>query len=495
MPRPRQFPTDPGTLVAMMIAAQVIMWTLAPALTQSAPPLDVVEGSMWGREWLLATYKHPAMPSWLLEISRMLAGATSWPSYLLSQLCVGTTFLCVYLLGCDMMGRERAAAGTLLLAGVAYYAWPTAEFNHNIMEMPFWAALPFALWRAVERRSLAWWGIFGAVAGAALYSKLSCSLVLATAALWITLDARSRRSLATPGPWLALAVFAAIFAPLAIWLVKNDFAPLRYAALRSTITDLRSIPGFALNILINTSGLFAFMGLAGLLSLRAPPTDAPAELTAPVDPRARHFLLAFLAGPLLLAIVSTVLAQKGLRSAWGSSMFHLTGLLLIAYTTARFSAEALRRIAVAAGIALITVPLGYAAVMGLSPRFTKLPLRVTWPQAEIARRMAAIWAKETNGQPLRIVAGETWAAGLIGINNKDKPSLLSNWNLAYAPWITPARLEAEGMLVVWEPPRPPLGLETYIASRRVAQARFQAPHAKRDIVINYVIVPPKGGAW
>ena len=95
---------------------------------------------MWGREWVIATYKHPALPSWVLEASRILTGAVGWPAYLASQLFIAATFVFVFLLGRDLMGPQRAAAGTLLLTGVAFYAWPTPEFNHNVAETPFWAA-------------------------------------------------------------------------------------------------------------------------------------------------------------------------------------------------------------------------------------------------------------------------------------------------------------------------------------------------------------------
>src|SRR6516225_5359439 len=101
----------------------------------SSPPLDVVESYMWGREWVIATYKHPALPSWALEATWLITGAIGWPAYLLSQACVAATFLFVYLLGRELMGPSRAAAGTLLLTGVVFYAWPTTEFNHNVAEL------------------------------------------------------------------------------------------------------------------------------------------------------------------------------------------------------------------------------------------------------------------------------------------------------------------------------------------------------------------------
>jgi 4-amino-4-deoxy-L-arabinose transferase-like glycosyltransferase len=132
--------TTPGALVAVAAALQVVAWTVTPALINFAPPLDVVESYMWGRECVLATHKHPALPSWVLEGSRVLtAGAIGWPAYLSSQLFIATTFALVFVFGRDIMGSRRAAAGALLLAALPAYTWLSPEFNHNIALLPFWA--------------------------------------------------------------------------------------------------------------------------------------------------------------------------------------------------------------------------------------------------------------------------------------------------------------------------------------------------------------------
>ena len=488
-PTDRTWPA-PATLVALFAAGQIAMWTLAPALTHSAPPLDVVEGYMWGREWVIATYKHPALPSWVLEASRLLTGAVGWPAYLVSQLFVAAAFACVFLLGRDMMGPERAAAGTLLLAGVAYYAWPTPEFNHNIAEIPFWAGMPLALWRAVERRAIGWWLVAAALAAGGLYAKLSAGLLLATAAAWIVLDARARARLATPGPWIALLMFAALTAPLAAWLVANDFAPLQYAAQRSGQRSLADLPLFVLSTLTNGVGLLAMLAAAGLL--RASPSNEQASPPLPtVDARALRFLAAFTAGPLALAMIGALSTGTGLKTAWGSSMFNLVGLLAVALAADRFRPLALRRIAVFAGVLLLVVPLAYALVIGLGPRFAGTLLRVQWPQAEIAERFDAVWARET-GRPLRVVTGQNWVAGLIGLTAKDRPSIVNNGNLALSPWVTPSRIEAEGALVVWDARGQglPAALAPLLGSRPIGQERFGRGKAGRELLINYVVVPP-----
>ena len=175
-------------------------------------------------------------------------------------------------------------------------------------------------------------------------------------------------------------------------------------------------------------------------------------------------------------------------------MFNLAGIIAVALTSERFDGTALRRIAVCAAVAVIVVPLGYAAVIAAGPSRAGAPLRVSWPQAEISERFAAIWARET-GRPLRIVAGDDWVAGLVGITARDRPSILNRGNAKFSPWITPERIERQGMLVVWEAStrRIPSQLLPLVAARPAREERFKWRRSKDrgDLVIGYTIIPPK----
>ena len=51
--------------LGFVMVVQVLCWTLAPLLTNDAPPLDVVENTVWGTERVIATYKNPALSSLL----------------------------------------------------------------------------------------------------------------------------------------------------------------------------------------------------------------------------------------------------------------------------------------------------------------------------------------------------------------------------------------------------------------------------------------------
>jgi 4-amino-4-deoxy-L-arabinose transferase-like glycosyltransferase len=487
----------PAALVALFAVMQIVVWTLTPALTHTAPPLDVVEGYMWGREWVLATYKHPAMPSWVLEASRVATGAVGWPAYLASQLFIVTAFAFVFLLGRDMMGSARAAAGTLLLAGITYYAWATPEFNHNVASLPFWAGFAFVLWRAVERRSLVWWVLVGLFAACGLYAKLSTGVLLLTAAAWMLFDRDARRDIVSPGPWVALAVFAVLVTPLLRWLLANDFAPIRYAALRSSAQPMWHIPLFFVDMIANLSGMLLMLVIAGLVGpWRQAAVQAASQPPSarPVSDRAVQYLLFLTAGPVAVTVVGAILSANGLKSAWGSSMFNLIGLLAIALTADRFSAAALKRIAMGAAAFLVLVPLGYAAIVKLDAfRRFNANMRVNWEQGSIADRMGAVWLRET-GQSLRIVSGDGWIAGLAGLTNANTPSILTNGSPVLSPWITRSRLEREGMLVVWDArtKRIPTELVPLVAAASTGEEKFSfaARKGMPEVVIGYAIVPP-----
>jgi 4-amino-4-deoxy-L-arabinose transferase-like glycosyltransferase len=482
--------------VGLLAISQVLVWTLAPALTHSSPPLDVVESYMWGREWVIATYKHPAMPGWILEASHILTGAVGWPAYLASQLCVATAFLLVFLLGRDLLGAEAGAAGTLLLVGAGYYAWPTTEFNHNVLQLSFWAGLPLALWRAVDRRSLFYWLLAAACAAGGLYAKFSMALLLVAAAGWLLYDPRARHALGTPAPWIGLVLFLVMIAPLVSWLVAHDFLPLHYAASRAAQYKHQSVGIFLLNVLLNLSGAVVMLAIAGLIgpwTRSAANPNSPLPSPHSLDARALQFLLIFTVAPLALAMLGAVIMGSSLRGAWGSPMFNFIGLLVIALTFDRFGPKALRRIVSSAAVVLAVVPIGYALVVLFRLPLTDKPLRVNWPQVEISERMSSIWARETH-HPLRIVSGDDWIAGLVGLTAKDEPSIYTEGNRVLSPWITPKRLEDEGMLIVWDANtnRIPIHLRSLVASLPAQQERFKWPLSAggSDLVIGYAIIAP-----
>ena len=438
---------SPPSIVGAFIAAQLVFWTLFPALGYSAPPLDVTESLVWGREWLLGTHKHPPLPSWLLEIARLTTGSVIWAPFLLSQICVGLTIWCAFLLGRRMIGAERGAAGALLLGGVFYFSWPTPEFNHNVIQMPIWAAVPLFLHRAVEGGRWRDWLMLGALGAAAIYGKYSAALMLLFVPAWLAAIPEGRDRLRTPGPWAAAALFLVLIAPEAVWLFAHDFQPLDWAALRSggggtPLTFLGAQIADHLPMLL-------IAGPAGLIG-RA--MWRPAGTA-----RDRRYLLIFGLGPLFLTLVGAVIGGSGLKDMWGMPMFALSGLILTAYLGGRIDPLRLHRQLVAV-LALVVLVSGiHGLLVGKGPAWAGLkPMRGAWPMDDIRTAAESFWRERNPDEALRFVIGDFWVGGLVALEAEGVPSVMLNGDAAISPWIDTAQLDKRGGVIIWQitPNRP-----------------------------------------
>lgn len=475
----------PERALAMLIAAQAAFWTLAPTLSYSSPPLDVVEMYAWGREGVVATFKHPNGPGLLLEGLRRLTGQVGWPAYLLSQICIGVTFWAAFTLGRELMDARRALAGALLLTGIYFFSWVSPEFNHNVLQMPLWALTILFLWRGTTRGLWLDWALLGLFAGLGLWAKYSHLVVLTACAIWLLWDSEARRRLLTPGPWLALLVFAGVAAPQALWLTQNEFLPFEYAARRGSDGGPLPTLEFLLTQALNHLPLALLLVCAGFFGKHA--QDAP----APPDTRAMRFLWLMGLGPLVLTALAGVIGM-GLRASWGAPMFSISGLIVVALLSARFDAARLKRLVIGAGVLIVVVSGLYLAHARFGAQFTNDPLRGNAPEAAITSAFEREWRDET-GAPLRVVAGDIWTAGLVGLSATQPPSVLINGDFSISPWLSPERATAEGVLVVWQDGQPPSAeLADLIGDALPQRATFpyrDFPNAP-PLVLNYVIVPP-----
>ena len=476
----------PGRALAALAAAQLCLWTLAPALTHSAPPLDMLEMLVWGREGVVATYKHPNLPGLMLEAVRRLSSGALWPGYLLAQACVAASFAAVWLLGRELLGPGRALAGALLLTGVFYYSWPTPELNHNLVQMPLWAWTSLALWRAVARDGIGRWLLLGLLGGLSLWAKYSSGLLLLAAALWMVLDGPARARLRRPGPWIALATALATAAPQLHFLLVSDFLPFDYALARAGSGRAEGPLGF---LLAQTAdhGVFLIMaagaGLFGAGALRREASEF----------RARRFLAVMGLGPALLAALAAALAGFGMKDMWGMPMFNLSGLLLLALLPGRFEARRLARLAVMAAGLLALLPAAYAASVLLRAELSDKPSRAVWPQREIAERLLAGYRAETGRDPT-VVAGPLWEAGLVALLAPGAPSVSIDGEGRKSPWADALRVRREGALAVWRGGRaPPPALEAAVAGQAVRRESFRwsASPSARPIRLAWTVIPPR----
>ncbi len=436
----------PAYLLALLCAMQMFFWTVLPALVAVAPPGDVVEGFMWGREWVLLTYKHPQLPAWLLETAHLLTGSFRWPQYLLSQVVVSSTFIFIYLLARDVLGHYRALAAVLLMPSIYFFGWPTPQFKHDYAQMPFWAAICWLLWRSVSRNGPGWWLALGLAAGIGIYAKFSTGLLLMFGGLWILYDVRARGRLRTPWPWLALAVFLAALIPVTIALFRADFLPFSYVVNRDAWVMANRARLYYIGVQFSALvGFLAVLALSGLLRWRmAPAADATRE--PPIERRALVYLLWMGLGPAILVMIASLFS--GIGESWGAPMYNLVGILAIALLGHRLGSREMHALMICSAACIIIMSSAYAGIRWSSCNLFGHLQPVCWPSQAISDEAEAYWHEKVQA-PLGIVGGETGVAMVAGLKAYDKPSIFTDLNMQFAPWITRQRLYEQGMLVVW----------------------------------------------
>src|SRR5689334_1699993 len=222
----------PGMAFASFLAMHFVVWTVLPALLYANLPLDLIEALVYGREWQLGYDKLPPLPWWLIEaVHRAFNADIAY--YATAQIAVIIAFAVVFALARPLVGAAGALIAVLIIDGLHYFHYTAAKFNHDVIQLPFWALAGYAFHAALRRGHIASWLLLGFAIGMALWAKYFVVVLAAPLALFLILDNEARKRLATPGPWIAVGVALIIMSPHLVWLVKNDFLPFAYANARA----------------------------------------------------------------------------------------------------------------------------------------------------------------------------------------------------------------------------------------------------------------------
>jgi 4-amino-4-deoxy-L-arabinose transferase-like glycosyltransferase len=205
----------PLRLVLLVLGLLAIRLALAAGVHLTE---DEAYYRLWAQAPALGYFDHPPMIAWWIWLGRQVAGDTPLAVRLLPSLgCAAISFLVWDLagrLGADGATAQRSAVwynATLLVAAGGFLAVPDAP------AALFWMACLCAAQRAFARRSTAWWLAAGAAAGLAALSKYSSLFLGPGMFLWLLASGEGRARLRTAGPWLALALAAAIFSLNVAW--------------------------------------------------------------------------------------------------------------------------------------------------------------------------------------------------------------------------------------------------------------------------------------
>jgi 4-amino-4-deoxy-L-arabinose transferase-like glycosyltransferase len=424
------------------------VWTALPALFYANLPLDLIEAVTYGREWQLGYDKLPPLPWWLVEIMHRLFGADA-AYYALAQAVVIIAFVFVFATARSVVGTVGALVAVLIIDGMHYFQYTAVKFNHDVIQLPFWALAGYAFHTALRRGRLGHWALLGLAFGGALWAKYFVVVLAAPYALFMLFDRRARRALATPGPWLALAVALVVAAPHVVWLFQTDFLPFAYAShraapVRGWLDHLRHPALFTgSQIFFALPSLFIAAALFWPRNKSALP--APAQ---PVDAFDRRIVALLAFGPGLTMIALTAVSGRGTFAMWGYPLWLYLGLWLVMAAHSTLDAARLTRV-VAAWAAVFTVfVVVFAANYSVLPYFDHRYRAVFFPGDKLGEKLTQAFRAAT-GAPLRYVIGTMWDGGNLAHYSPDQPQVLIDGLPRRAPWIDLNDLRNKGAVVVW----------------------------------------------
>ena len=433
--------SKPSRRIGALIAFQCFILVIVPYSFSWAPPLDVVEGLVWAPHWLIGTYKHPPLPSWLIEISVLLTQNIILGPYIVGQLCIGLTYWFIYRLGRVLMDPMRAAAATVLMAGSYYFTVPTLEFNHNVVQLPLWSAgiLLYAQLRQKPHSWVLWLGL-GALGGLGLYGKYTFAVLLVVLLAVSLFETQTRALFKTIKPYCAIALMVVMFSPHLVWLVQHDFEPLTYALERGATGPTSHPLVFMAAQLADHLPIALILAFVGIRSLK----NGEAVLAKQDDVT---FLRVVTFAPILLVFSLFILSGSSAKDMWAMPMFTPLGLWIVMEFRRKWTLSQLDRATQAAMALILLIGVGFI-VQALSP-YRDRPSRSNWPMQDISNGLAALW-KERTDHPIAIIGGTPFVAGLAALGQKSRPDVMIGSDLNHSPWLTEADIQKKGIAFIFD---------------------------------------------
>jgi 4-amino-4-deoxy-L-arabinose transferase-like glycosyltransferase len=498
MPAPRHFPLlawiarAPGQAFAAVLLLHAAVWTILPTLLYPNLPLDLIEALVYGREWQLGYDKLPPLPWWLVEIVYRLTGH-DFAYYLLAQVAVVIALWLVWLTALPLVGPIGALVSVLIVDGLHYLNFTAAKFNHDVIQLPFWALAGFAFHRALRGGWIGHWLLLGVAIGMALWAKYFVVVLAAPLALFILFDREARKTLLTAGPYVAVAAALITAAPHLVWLVQNDFLPFTYAERRALPS--RGLVDHFWHPLQFT--IYQILALLPSLLIALPlfvPRRPGAEAKLGADAFDRRIVDCVAFGPVVIVLAMSAISGRGTVSMWGYPLWLFLGLWLLLFARHVLDEFRLARVLTIWATVFGCLALAFIVNYAILPHYDHRYRAVFFPGHDLGRELTQRYRAAT-GRPITYVIGSMWDGGNVAHYAPDHPRVLIDGKAERAPWIDLADLRTKGALVVWtggDLNAVPPGLRT-IAADAAVQPPFLLRHLRGDSSLNvgWAILHPR----
>jgi len=488
----------PGAVLAWVLGLHVAVWAAVPILVCHNLQLDLVEGLALGKEWQLGYWKHPPLPWWLSEALYRVTGQID-SVYVLGPLCAVVCLYFVWRFARTLVDPMLALVAVLALEGLHFFNFSAVKFDHDQMQLPFWALTAWFSYRAIVNKRALDWILAGVFLALAFWAKYAAFALAATIGLILLFDPDARGAWRTRGPWLMALAFLLVLGPNLWWLVDTGFQPFVYVDERAVVAA-HWYQYVTFPLLWTVSQVFFLAPTIVLLAIlyggRMPRRRESGSSTF-----ARRYVTAFALGPFLVTTAVAGVLGRMPVAMWGYPLWSFAPLAFLMWFAPAPEPRNLRLAAVAFALWFAALPAVYAGYEVFAPVFSHRLKATDFPGRALAETVTSRWRAATGtrlryvgGAPLQGGAGE-FAANNVAVYSPDHPHVMVHGDPKLSPWIDMADFDRAGGVLVWQSDEAmPAELRARFPSAELQPPLVLPPQTlvPRDpVTVRFAIVPPR----
>ena len=404
-----------NNLFFVFLFIHLLLWVLAPSLTNKNLPLDTIEALAWGSNLDWGFNKHPPLSAFAVEIFYQIFGSNDWAYYLLSQLFVIVGFIAVYKFSNEILNNKKLALlSVLLLEGIYFYNFTTPEFNVNVAQLPFWALTVYYTWRCIKYDKLTDYIFLGLFAGLGILSKYLFIYLIIGIKLVFIYFLKKGKKIKFSHYFIAGPITLLILLPHIIWLTENNYMTITYGLQRTggvgTFVDHLIYPLIFLSKQIGLLTPFLFMSFF-LVKKISPKLNFRDERLV--------FLLLTTVIPIFLMLLTSMIMGAKIRTMWMTPFYLFAGTLIIYIFKSQINLNKLKNFVSIFIILFIFSPFVYAYVS-----ITQTEKRTDFPGKQKAKEVQSLWDQKYKSE-IYYVIGDEWYAGNLSYHLKSRPKWVS----------------------------------------------------------------------
>ncbi|MDR3232397.1 MAG: glycosyltransferase family 39 protein, partial [Planctomycetaceae bacterium] len=435
-----------------------ILWIVLPALFLSGYRPDVIELQLIGKEWVLATRKHPMLPAWILEILNILTNRAFAAPFIASQLCVLLTLWSVWKLGRTVLSEKHALIGTLVMLPYWFFTIESIKYNQNLVLIAFWSLSVYLVFQALQTNRLFYWLMSGLSIGLAFHAKYTTIILVLTIIIYMIIRPSMRKYFWNGIGFYCTALIAfLVFLPHLIWLYEDNFAIFNYLHNRHYveltwfnyfICPLHFFATQLLFLLPILIVLFPTVGYVWNWKFKEPEKNKEMEC--------EKYIFFCIMIPFGIHLIISCITRMSLLGDYGAVFWTFFGIwILLRFQSREIPNLFLRTIKFLVFMEVIGVFI-FIFQSVFSPYITGTPRNFHYPMRELGASCNRIWDSRFL-TPCPYITGDWFLAGNAAYTMKDRPTVHFYWdniyNLNAKPtgiWSEDSDINKNGGMILWD---------------------------------------------